>query len=60
MDTGSRFTMVFRTRPETDTGRALQDFINPYMEIILRDELERDLADLAEASKAGAYPSLER
>jgi hypothetical protein len=52
LHTGSRFTMAFRTRPATTTGRALQDFISPYMQIILRDELERDLADLAAASKA--------
>jgi hypothetical protein len=34
---------------QTQTGRALTRFITPFMEINLRDELERDLADLAAA-----------
>jgi hypothetical protein len=47
---GSRLMMIFRNRPETPTGRGLQDFIAPIMEIKLRDDLERDLGDLAAAA----------
>jgi hypothetical protein len=51
LDVGSRLMLIFRTKPQTQsqTGRALMDFITPYMEVNLRDELERDLADLAAA-----------
>jgi hypothetical protein len=44
---GSRLSLIFRTRPGTPAGRAMQPFIAPFMEITLRDELEQDLADLA-------------
>jgi hypothetical protein len=46
---GCRIMLIFRSRPETSVGRALQPFAAPLMEITLRDELERDLADLAAA-----------
>jgi hypothetical protein len=51
LDIGSRLMLVFRTKPQAQdqTGRALMDFIAPYMEVNLRDELESDLADLAAA-----------
>jgi hypothetical protein len=39
----------FRSRPTTPAGRALQPLMSPFMEITLRDELERDLSDLATA-----------
>ena len=47
---GSRLMMIFRSRPETPTGRGLQDFVAPFMEIKLRDDLEQDLSDLAAAT----------
>jgi len=45
---GSRLMLIFRKR--SPTGRELQDFIAPFMEIELRDGLEQDLNDLAAAS----------
>jgi hypothetical protein len=42
--------LTFRSRPATPTGRALQPLMSPFMEITLRDELERDLSDLATAT----------
>jgi hypothetical protein len=56
LDVGSRLMMIFRTRPQfqSQTGRALTDFVTPYMEINLRDELERDLTDLAAAATRAA------
>jgi hypothetical protein len=47
--TGSRLMLILRSKPTTQTGRALQPFLTPFMEINLRDEMERDLADLAAA-----------
>jgi hypothetical protein len=43
--------LILRILPtsQTQTGRALTSVITPFMEIDLRDELERDLADLATA-----------
>jgi hypothetical protein len=49
VQTGSRLTLIFRSRPDTEVGRALLPFITPFMEISLRDELEQDLTDLAAA-----------
>ena len=47
---GSRLMMILRSRPETPTGRGLQDFVAPFMEIKLRGDLEQDLSDLAAAA----------
>lgn len=44
---GCRMTLIYRSRPHTDVGRALHPFLTPAMQILLRDELERDLAELA-------------
>ena len=49
---GSRIMLIFRGRPETSVGRALHPFMTPLMGITLRDELERDLTDLASAVTA--------
>jgi hypothetical protein len=51
LNVGSRLMLILRIPPasQTQTGRALTSFITPFMEISLRDELERDLADLAAA-----------
>jgi hypothetical protein len=49
---GSRIILIFRSRPETSVGRALHPFMTPLMGITLRDELERDLSDLASAVTA--------
>jgi hypothetical protein len=46
---GCRMMLIFRSRPTTPAGRALQPLMSPFMEITLRDELERDLSDLATA-----------
>jgi polyketide cyclase/dehydrase/lipid transport protein len=51
---GSRLVMIFRNRPETQTARGLRDFIAPFMEIRLRDDLEEDLNDFAAAAVARA------
>jgi hypothetical protein len=44
---GCRIMLIFRSRPATAAGRGLHPFITPVAEITLRDELERDLSDLA-------------
>src|SRR6267142_4578973 len=54
---GSRIMLIFRSRPETSVGRALSPFMTPFMGITLRDELERDLVDLASA--VGAFRAKE-
>jgi hypothetical protein len=51
---GSRLTLIFRNRPQTELAGAAQDFITPFMQINLRDELERDLVDLAAAAAYSA------
>jgi hypothetical protein len=51
---GSRLALIFRSRPETGPARAAQDFFTPFMQINLRDELERDLVDLASAAAQSA------
>jgi hypothetical protein len=51
---GSRLMLIFRNRPGTGPARATQDFITPFMQINLRDELERDLVDLATAAAQSA------
>jgi hypothetical protein len=51
---GSRLMLIFRSRPATQPARAAQDFFTPFMQINLRDELERDLVDLAAAAAQSA------
>ena len=51
---GSRLMLIFRNRAETEPARTTQDFITPFMQINLRDELERDLLDLATAAAQSA------
>jgi hypothetical protein len=46
---GCRILLIFRSRPGTPVGRAVQPFLSPFMGITLRDELEQDLADLGAA-----------
>jgi hypothetical protein len=46
---GCRIMLIFRGRPATSAGRALQQLMTPFMEISLRDGLEQDLSDLAAA-----------
>ena len=41
--------MIIKTWYKTPAGRALQSLMTPLMEITLRDELERDLSDFANA-----------
>ena len=47
---GSRLMLIFRSRAGTEPARAAQDFIAPFMQINLRDELERDFVDFAAAA----------
>jgi hypothetical protein len=49
---GCRLMLVFRTRPTTLAGRAIQTFATPFMSTTLRDELEQDLTDIASAISA--------
>jgi hypothetical protein len=51
---GSRLTLIFRSTAEGGIGRSLQPLMSPMMQTIMRDELEQDLADLADAVKARA------
>jgi hypothetical protein len=44
---GCRIMLIFRSRPESPAGQGYYPFVTPLLEITLRDELERDLADLA-------------
>lgn len=46
---GCRIMLIVRSRPATSVGHAAQPLIAPSMEIMLRDELEQDLSDLAAA-----------
>jgi len=49
---GSRLMLIFRNKPETERARATQELyyaLHADMQINLRDELERDLLDLATA-----------
>jgi hypothetical protein len=46
---GCRIMLIFRSRPKGARGEALYPFMKPFEEISLRDELERDLSDLASA-----------
>jgi hypothetical protein len=46
---GCRIMLIFRSRPGTPVGRAVQPFMTPFMGTTLRDELEQDLSDLAAA-----------
>jgi hypothetical protein len=52
---GCRISLIFRSRPEDPVGRAAHPFMTPFMEIALRDELERDLSDLASAVTAQSW-----
>jgi hypothetical protein len=47
---GTRLSLIFRNRPTGIAGRGASTFISPFLEINLRDELERDLNDLAKVS----------
>jgi hypothetical protein len=47
---GSRLMFIFRSSAGTEPARAAQDFIAPFMQINLRDELERDFVDFAAAA----------
>jgi hypothetical protein len=47
LEVGSRLTLIFRTRPTSLAGKGVLPFKAPFLEITLRDELERDLNDLA-------------
>jgi hypothetical protein len=49
---GCRMMLIFRSRPATPAGRALQPLMSPFVEITLRDELEQDLSDLVTAVSA--------
>ncbi len=52
---GSRLMLIFRNKPETERARATQELyyaLHADMQINLRDELERDLLDLATAQSA--------
>lgn len=49
---GSRMSLVFRSRPNTEVGHSAHPFLMPIMEVTLRDELEQDLADFAAAASA--------
>lgn len=49
---GCRIMLIFRSRPASPAGRALHPFMTPLLEITLRDELERDLSDIAAAVTA--------
>ena len=46
--------LIFRNRPRQSGPGPLKNFITPFMQINLRDELERDLLDLATAAAQSA------
>jgi hypothetical protein len=46
---GSRVMLIFRSRSQGGVGRTMQPLMTPLMQIVLRDEMENDLADLAAA-----------
>jgi hypothetical protein len=45
----TRVLMILRARPESSVGHIIHPFTTPFMEITVRDELERDLTDLVAA-----------
>ena len=47
-----RMALIFRSRPAAPTGEVVLPLMTPFIEVNLRDELERDLSDLAGAAKA--------
>ena len=51
---GSRLMLIFRNRPRQSGPGPLRNFITPFMQINLRDELERDLLGLATAAAQSA------
>jgi hypothetical protein len=57
---GCRMMLIFRSRAKTPAGRALQSLMTPLMEITLRDELERDLSDFANAVTPQYPPGKQR
>ncbi len=46
---GSRLTLIFKSNPQTQAGKAASPFITTLLGITLRDELEQDLLDLSAA-----------
>jgi hypothetical protein len=46
-----RMVLFFRSRPAAPTGQIMQPVMTTFIEVNLRDELERDLSDLAGAAK---------
>jgi hypothetical protein len=46
---GSRLSLVFRARPTSLTHKGVLPFMAPFLEVKLRDELERDLEDFVTA-----------
>ncbi len=40
---GSRMVLIFCSRPVAPTGEVMQPLMTPFIEVNLRDELERDL-----------------
>jgi hypothetical protein len=52
--------MIIKTWYKTPAGRALQSLMTPLMEITLRDELERDLSDFANAVTPQYPPGKQR
>jgi polyketide cyclase/dehydrase/lipid transport protein len=46
---GSRVMLIFRSKSQGGVGRTMQPLMTPLMQIVLRDEMENDLADLAAA-----------
>jgi uncharacterized protein YndB with AHSA1/START domain len=49
---GSRVMLIFRSRPDGGVGRTMQPLMIPMMQVMLRDELEQDLADIVAAVSA--------
>jgi hypothetical protein len=47
----TRVLMILHAQPESSVGHAVHPFTTPFMEITVRDELERDLIDLVAAVK---------
>jgi hypothetical protein len=50
LDAGVRLTLILRTRPGSTTEKAALPFFGPYMDVNVRDELERDLVEFAAAA----------
>ena len=60
LELGSRLTLIVRPRPRASTEAAALPLFTPFLQVNLRDELERDLGEFAAAADARWLASQKR